>query len=103
MLNEVHSLSPKRIDYITKQPLVASSVQLIQTAVKLPISMTYGDTRGNRTQQSASSMWSCKIYKRETNLKYSEGSVEVYKSLDDYRAGVELYTSLEGNAALKVV
>ncbi len=40
MLNEVCSLSPKGIDYITKQPLVASNVQSVQTAVKLPVSTT---------------------------------------------------------------
>ncbi len=52
---------------------------------------------------------------RETNLKFSEGSVEVYERFksqwsihcrmlfyDDNRAGVELYISLEDKAALKL-
>ncbi len=56
-----------------------------------------------------------KRYKRETSLKLSEGSVEQYESFrsqfnihhkmlgwDTNRAGVELYMSLEGKAALKV-
>ncbi len=115
MLNEVHSLSRKRIDYFNKQPLVASNVQSIPLAVKLPICTTYGERNGNQTQQSVSSIWSGKRYKRETNLKFSDGSAEVYESFrskwnihhrmlcwDDHRAGVELYISLEGKAALKI-
>ncbi len=56
-----------------------------------------------------------KRYKRETCLKLTEGSVELYESFriqfniyhkmlgwDTYRAGVEFCMSLEGKAALKV-
>ncbi len=56
-----------------------------------------------------------KRYKRETNLKFSEGSVEQYKSFrsqfnihrkmlgwDTNRARNELFMNLEGKAALKV-
>ncbi len=56
-----------------------------------------------------------KRYKRETTLKFSEGSVETYETFrsqfnihrkvlgwNDYRTAVELYMSLEGKAALKV-
>ncbi len=56
-----------------------------------------------------------KRYKRETNLKFSEGTVEQYESFrsqfiihhkmlgwSNDRAGMELYMSLEGKAALKV-
>ncbi len=52
--------------------------------------------------------------KRETNLKFSETSVELYENFrsqfnihhkmlgwDTHRAGIELYMSLEGKAALK--
>ncbi len=62
-----------------------------------------------------SSLNTGKTYKRETTLKFSEGSVETYESFrsqfnihrkmvgcDDYRTAVELYMSLEGKAALKV-
>ncbi len=56
-----------------------------------------------------------KRFKRETTLKFSDGSVESYESFrsqfnihhkmlgwDTHRAGVELYMSLECKAALKV-
>ncbi len=81
VLNEVHSLSLKGIDYITKQPLVTRNAQSVHMALKLPVSTTYSETNSNQTQQSVSDIWSSKRYKRETNLKFSEGSVEVYKSI----------------------
>ncbi len=103
MLNEVRSLSPIGIDYIMKQPLVASNVQTVQMTMKLPVSTNYGGTDCNQTQQLISSIWSGESYKRETNLKFSECSVESYESFrsqwnihhrmlcwDDHRAGGEL-------------
>ncbi len=38
MLNEVGLLSPKGKDYIIKQSLIASNVQIVQIAMKLPVS-----------------------------------------------------------------
>ncbi len=65
MLNEVWSLGPKGINYITKQLLlVASNEQSVQTAVKIPISTIYSVTNGNRSQQSVSGIWSGKRYER---------------------------------------
>ncbi len=56
-----------------------------------------------------------KRYNRETNLKFSEGTVEQYESFrsqfnihhkmlgwDINRGGIELYMTLKGKAALKV-
>ncbi len=70
---------------------------------------------GNKTFPSWASDNTGKRYKRETNLKFSEGSVEQYVSFrsqfiihhkmlgwSNDRAGIELYMSLEGKAALKV-
>ncbi len=70
---------------------------------------------GNKTLHMMSSLNTGKTYKRETTLKFSEGSVETYESFrsqfhihrkmlgwDDYRTAVELYMILEGEAALKV-
>ncbi len=56
MLNEVSLLSPKGIDYITKQPIAANNVQTVQMAMKLSVSTTYSGTIGNETQQSSSSI-----------------------------------------------
>ncbi len=69
----------------------------------------------NKTFPSAVSFDTRKRYNRETNLKFSEGTVEQYESFesqfiihqkmlewDTKRAGIELYMSLEGKAALKV-
>ncbi len=56
--NSVHSLSSKGINYITKQLLVASNAQPIQTVVKLPVPITCGETHGNQTQQCGSGIWS---------------------------------------------
>ncbi len=70
---------------------------------------------GNKTFPSAASDNTGRRYKRETNLKFSEGTVEQYESCrsqfiihhkmlgwSNDRAGIELYMSLEGKAALKV-
>ncbi len=44
VLHSVHSLRPNGIDYIMKQPLVAMP---IQTAVKLPVYTSTGETHSN--------------------------------------------------------
>ncbi len=70
---------------------------------------------GNKTFPSVASDNTGRRYKRETNLKFSEGTVEQYESFrsqfiiqhkmlcwSNERVGIELYMSLEGKAALKV-
>ncbi len=70
---------------------------------------------GNKTFTSVASDNTGRRYKRETNLKFSESTVEQYESFrsqfiihhkmlgwSNDRAGIELYMSLEGKAALKV-
>ncbi len=49
MLKEVCLLSPKGIEYITKQLIIASNAQTVQTAS--------GGTDGNRNQQLTRSIW----------------------------------------------
>ncbi len=69
----------------------------------------------NKTFQTVASFNTGKRYKRETNLKFSEGTVEQYESFrsqfnihhkmlgwDINRAGIKLYMSLEDKTALKV-
>ncbi len=114
LLKGVNSLSPKQIDYIAK-PTVANNVQLVQSVSKLPVPTINAGSDSNKTLQLMSAMWAGKRYKRETNLKFSEGSVESYESFrsqwnihhrmlgcDDNRTGVELYMSLKSKAVLKV-
>ncbi len=85
-------------------------------AANIPVySTNYRTIDSNKTFPSAVSFNTGKRYKRETNLKFYEGTVEQYESFrsqfnihhkmlgwDTYRAGIELYMSLEGKAALKV-
>ncbi len=87
-----------------------------QVAGNIPVySTNYGAMDCNKTFPSVVSLDTRKRYKRETNLKFSEGTVEQYESFesqfiihhkmldwDTKRAGIELYMSLEGKAALKV-
>ncbi len=81
--NSVHSLSSKGINYITKQPLVASNAQPIQTVLKLPVPITCGETHGNQTQQSGSGIWSEK--RNQSQILY-----------------IYIYMNIEDKAALKV-
>ncbi len=70
---------------------------------------------GNKTFPSVACDNTGIRYKRETNRKFSEGTVEQYESFrsqfilhhkmlcwSNDRDGIELYMSLEGKAALKV-
>ncbi len=74
-----------------------------------------GTTDSNKTLATAAIFDTRKRYKRETNLKFSKGIVDQYECIqsqsnihhkmidwDIKRAGIELYMSLEGKAALKV-
>ncbi len=82
---------------------------------KLPVFEINSGLDGNKTLHMMRSLNTEKRYKRETTLKFSEGSVETYESFrsqfnihrmilgwNDYRTAVELYMSLEGKAALKI-
>ncbi len=52
-----------------------------QVAANIPVySTNYGAMDGNKTFPSAVSFNTGKRYKRETNLKFSEGTVEKYQS-----------------------
>ncbi len=78
-------------------------------------STSHGVMDGNKTFPSVARDSTGRRYKRETHLKFSEGTVEQYESFRSQfiihhkmlrrntdRAGTELYMSLEGKAALKV-
>ncbi len=97
-------------------PLTVNHSAPAQQVAKLPVySNQYGAMDGNKTVQTVVSFNTGKRYKRETNLKFSEGTVDQYESFrskfnihnkmlawDNNRVGIELYMSLEGKAALKV-
>ncbi len=81
-----------------------------QTVTIVYVSANNGD--GNITLSSTSSITPGKRYKRETTLKFTEGSVDSYVSFksrfnihrkilgwDDHRTGIELYMSLESKSA----
>ncbi len=78
-------------------------------------STRHGAMDGNKTFPSWASDNTGRRYKRETNLKFSEGTVGQYESFrsqfiihpkmlrwSNDRAGIELYMSSEGKAVLKV-
>ncbi len=86
-----------------------------QSVSKLPVFDINSGLDSNKTFHMMSSLNTGKRYKRETTLKFSEGSVKNYETFrsqfnihrkmlgwDDYRTAVELYISLEGKAVLKV-
>ncbi len=113
-LQQIHQLRPETSDATV--PFMTNHVAPAQMAVNIPTtSIQHGATDGNKTFQSVASFNTGKRYKRETNLKFSERNVEKYKSFrsqfnihhkmfswDTARAGIKLYMSLEGKAALKV-
>ncbi len=114
VLNAIHQLRP--MTSVAMAPSMVNYAMPVQQAANIPaFSTNNGDSDGNKTLSTMSSFSTRKRYKRETNLKFSDGSVEVYESFrsqfnihhkmlgwDTPRAGVELYMSLEGKAALKV-
>ncbi len=113
-LQHIHQPGPEAS--VMMAPFTVSHTAPAQMAVNIPVSSTqHGVIDGNKTFQSAASFTTGKRYKSETNLKFSEGTVEQYESFrsqfnihqkmfgwDTNRAGIELYMSLEGKAALKV-
>ncbi len=73
--NAVHLLKPDKGNVMGS--LMVNSAIPVQQAAKLPVFSThYGGMDGNKTFQSAASFNTGKRYKKETNLKFSEGSVE---------------------------
>ncbi len=100
----------------TTAPITVSQAAHEQLAADIPNTSTrHGAMDGKKMFPSWASDNTGKRYKRETNLKFSEGSVEQYESFrsqfiirhkmlgwSNDRAGIELYMSLEGKAALKV-
>ncbi len=96
-------------------PVMVNHAAHEQLTANIPDASTqYGVMAGN-TFPSVDCDNTERRYKRETNLKFSKGTVEQYESFrrqfiihhkmlhwSNDRAGIELYMSLEGNAALKV-
>ncbi len=113
-LQHIHQLRPETS--VTMAPFTVSYTAPASMAANTPVSSTqHGVIDSNKTFQSVASFTTGKRYKRETNLKFSEDTVEQYESFrsqfnihhnmlgwDTNRAGIELYKSLEGKAALKV-
>ncbi len=101
-LHPVHLLRPG-INNIMG-PSTVNNVVPIQLAAKLPYhSANNGRLEGNKTLQMTSCFNTGKRFKRDTNLKFSEGSVDTYESFksqfnihhkmlgwDTKRAGIEL-------------
>ncbi len=93
-----------------------NNVVPFQSAVQLPYHfVNNGGLEGNKTLQMTSCFNTGKKFMRDTNLKFSEGSLDTYQSFrsqinihhkmlgwDTQRAGIELYMNLEVKAALKV-
>ncbi len=100
----------------TTAPIMVSHAEHEQLVANIPDTSTrHGAMDGNKTFPSWASDNTGKKYKRETNLKFSEGSVEQYESFrsqffihhkmlgwSNDRAGIELYMNLEGKADVKV-
>ncbi len=113
-LQQIHQLRPETS--VTMAPFKVNHTAPEQQAAKLPVYSTqYGAMDSNKTFQTVASFNTGKRYKRETNLNFSEGTVEQYESFrsqfnihhkmlgwDTNRAGIDLYMSFEGKAALKV-
>ena len=112
-IQSVHKLRPET-EYTMNPPLVNQSYP-VRMAANIPTASYNSVNAGsNKTLQPMSGI-SGKRYKRESSLKFSEGNVEVYESFrsqfciqqkmlgwDNNKAGIELYMSLGGKAALKV-
>ncbi len=104
-LQYIHQLRPETSEMMA--PFTANHTAPAQQAAKLPVYCTqYGAMDGYKTFQSAASFNTGKIYKRETNLKFSERTVEQYESFrsqfnihhkmlpwETNRDGIEFYIS----------
>ncbi len=113
-LQAVHLISPSWTGNTMRSSSVIN-LNPAQSVSKLPVNAINNGLDGNITLHMTSSINTGKRYKRETTLKFSEGSVETYESFrsqfnihqkmlgwDNHRTAVELYMSLEGKASLKV-
>ncbi len=100
--------------HLSKEQLAGNIPDQLAENIPYP-STRHGAMDRNKTFPSVASDNTRKRYKRETNLKISEGTVEQYESFrsqfiiqhkmlgwSNDRAGIELYMSLEGKADLKV-
>ncbi len=97
-------------------PIMVNHAAHEKLAANIPDPSTqHGVMDGNNTFPSVAFDNTGRRYKREINLKFSEGTVEQYESFrsqliihhkmlcwSNDRAGIELYMSIEGKAALKV-
>ncbi len=97
-------------------PFMVNYASFAQLAANTPDPSTqHGVMDGNKTFPSVACDNTGRRYKRETHFTFSEGTVEQYESFrsqfiihhkmlcwNNDRAGIELYMSLEGKAALKV-
>ncbi len=104
-LNGIHQL--RMVMSIAITPSVVNNTIHVQQAADIPVASTNnGVINGNKTLETISGFNIGKRYKRETTLKFSDGSVECYESFksqfnihhkmlgwDTRRAGVELYMS----------
>ncbi len=113
-LNAIHQLRPAMS--IVMAPSVVNNEIPVQQEANIPVASTNnGIVDSNKILETISCFNTGKRYKRETTLKFSDVSVECYESFksqfnihhkmlgwDTHRAGVELYMSLEGKAALNV-
>ncbi len=78
-INSIHQLRPTTS--IAMAPSTVNYAIPVQQAAHIPaFSTNNGDIDGNETLSTMSSFSTGKRYKRETNFKFSDGSVEAYKS-----------------------
>ncbi len=74
-LQQLHQPRPETSTSMA--PFTVNHSALAQQAAKLPVYSTqYGAIDGNKSFQLVTSFNTGKRYKRETNLKFSEGTVE---------------------------
>ncbi len=113
-LNAVHLLRPTMSNVMI--PTVVNNAIPVEQAADIPVfSTNNGAIDGNKILQTMSSFNTGERYKRETSLKFSDCSVELYESFrsqfnihqkmlgwDTRKAGVELYMRLGGKTALKI-
>ncbi len=101
-----HLLNPSQNGNTVRPSLVINIPA--QSVSKFPFNAINSGLDSNKTLYMMSSLTNGKRYKRETTLKFTEGSVETYESFrsqfnvhqkmlgwDIYRTAVELYISLE--------
>ncbi len=78
-LQHIHQLGPETS--VMTAPFTVNYTAPAQMAANIPVSSTqHGVIDGKKTFQSTASFTTGKRYKRETYLKFSEGTVEQYGS-----------------------